>query len=308
MKDTRSLTYVADVEKKLLTHVLLNILPRTYTGNTEENKKGKKQRIQGVKKMEDIVFKYKEEPELKNTILIEGLPGVGNVGKLAAEHLIDELEAELFCEIYSIYLPPQVLVSEDGIAELVNNELYYKKNVGENDFDLLIITGDYQGMTPQGQYRMTDKILSLSDKYDIKKMFSLGGYGQGEMIEKPEVLGAVTDEEFIDEMEDLGVVFSEEHPSSGIVGASGLLLGLGKKMYDLDGICLMGETSGYFVDPGAARAVLKILVKDLGFEIGYDKLDDKAKEVESLTSKIKEMDSGPGMQQESSKEDLRYIG
>ncbi len=258
--------------------------------------------------MEDIVFKYKLEPELKDTVLIEGLPGVGNVGKLAAEHLIDELEAELFCEIYSIYLPPQVLVSEDGLVKLVNNELYYKKNVGEENLDLVIITGDYQGMTPQGQYRMTDKILSLSDRYDIKKIYSLGGYGQGEMVEKPEVLGAITNEKFFEEMEELGVVFSEEHPSSGIVGASGLLLGLGKKMYDVDGICLMGETSGYFVDPGAARAVLKILVEDLGFEIGYDKLDDKAKEVESLTSKIKEMDASPGMQQESGKEDLSYIG
>lgn len=258
--------------------------------------------------MDDIVFKFKEKPQLKDTVLIEGLPGVGNVGKLAAEHLIDEIGAELFCEIYSIYLPPQVLVGEDGIAKLVNNELYYKKDVGEDGVDLLILTGDYQGMTPQGQYRLTDKILSLSEDYDIKKIFSLGGYGQGEMVEKPDVLGAVTNEYLIDEMEEIGVVFSEEHPSSGIVGASGLLIGLGKRLYDIEGVCLMGETSGYFVDPGAARAVLKILVKSLGFEVEYDKLDDKAKEVESLTTKLKEMDAGTGMQQESGREDLSYIG
>lgn len=258
--------------------------------------------------MDDIVFKFKEKPQLKDTVLIEGLPGVGNVGKLAAEHLIDEIGGELFCEIYSIYLPPQVLVSEDGIAKLVNNELYYKKDVGENGVDLLILTGDYQGMTPQGQYRLTDKILSLSEDYDIKKIFSLGGYGQGEMVEKPDVLGAVTNEDLIDEMEEIGVVFSEEHPSSGIVGASGLLIGLGKRLYDIEGVCLMGETSGYFVDPGAARAVLKILVKSLEFEVEYDKLDDKAKEVESLTTKLKEMDAGTGMQQESGREDLSYIG
>ncbi len=258
--------------------------------------------------MEEIVLKFKEKPKLENTVLIEGLPGVGNVGKLAAEHLIDEIDAELFCEIYSIYLPPQVLVSEDGLAELVNNELYYKKNIGEDNIDLLILTGDYQGMTPQGQYQLTDKILSMSEDYNVKTIFSLGGYGQGEMVEKPDVLGAVTDEALIDEMEELGVVFSEEHPSSGIVGASGLLLGMGKRLYDINGICLMGETSGYFVDPGAARAVLKILVKSLGFEVKYDKLDDKAKEVESLTTKLKEMDAGTGMQQDTGKEDLSYIG
>ncbi|MFO7792695.1 MAG: proteasome assembly chaperone family protein [Candidatus Saliniplasma sp.] len=258
--------------------------------------------------MDDIVLKYKERPQLENAILIEGLPGVGNVGKLAAEHLIDEIDAELFCKIYSIYLPPQVLVSGDGIAKLVNNELYYKNDVGEENLDLVILTGDYQGMTPQGQYRLTDKLLSISNEFGIKKIFSLGGYGQGEMVETPDVLGAVTNEDLIENMEELGVVFSEEHPSSGIVGASGLLLGLGKSIYDIDGVCLMGETSGYFVDPGAARAVLKILVSYLGFEVSYDKLDDKAKEVESLTTKLKEMDTGAGMQQESGKEDLSYIG
>ena len=35
-----------------------------------------------------------EEVQLKNAILLEGLPGVGNVGKLAATHLIEELNAK----------------------------------------------------------------------------------------------------------------------------------------------------------------------------------------------------------------------
>ena len=35
-----------------------------------------------------------EEVQLENAILLEGLPGVGNVGKLAATHLIEELNAK----------------------------------------------------------------------------------------------------------------------------------------------------------------------------------------------------------------------
>ena len=41
--------------------------------------------------MESIKVIFYEEPELVNPILIEGLPGVGNVGKLAAEHLLDQI-------------------------------------------------------------------------------------------------------------------------------------------------------------------------------------------------------------------------
>ena len=35
-----------------------------------------------------------EDIKLKDAILLEGLPGVGNVGKLAAMHLIEELKAK----------------------------------------------------------------------------------------------------------------------------------------------------------------------------------------------------------------------
>ncbi len=258
--------------------------------------------------MDDIIVDFKEKPELEDAVLVEGLPGVGNVGKLAVEHLKDEIEANELAEIHSLYFPPQVLVDEDGLSKLVNNRLYYKKDVGEEDTDLILLTGDYQGMTPQGQYQLTDKILSSSKELGVNQVFSLGGYSQGEMVDIPEVLGAATTQEMIDEMKDLGVKFSEEHPSSGIVGASGLLLGLGKKIYDLSGVCLMGETSGYFVDPAAARAVLKKLMSYLGKEIGYEKLDEKAEEVEELTNKVKDMDMGNLQQQEGGSEDLSYIG
>jgi proteasome assembly chaperone (PAC2) family protein len=39
--------------------------------------------------MENVIINYLQKPDLKDPVLIEGLPGVGNVGKLAAEHLID---------------------------------------------------------------------------------------------------------------------------------------------------------------------------------------------------------------------------
>ncbi len=66
-----------------------------------------------------------EEVELENPIFIEALPGLGHVGKLAADHMIDELEATKFAEIYSPTFPPQVLIKEDGIIGNMLNELYY---------------------------------------------------------------------------------------------------------------------------------------------------------------------------------------
>jgi len=57
-----------------------------------------------------------EDIQLNDAILLEGLPGVGNVGKLAATHLIEELKAKKCMEIYSSHFPPQVLIDDDGIV------------------------------------------------------------------------------------------------------------------------------------------------------------------------------------------------
>jgi len=102
--------------------------------------------------MDKITVIYSEEPVLDNPILVEGLPGVGNVGKLAAEHLLDQLKATKFADIYSVHFPPQVVLNDEGVVKLVNNELYYSKSDGKHP-DLILMVGDYQGLTPGGTVR-----------------------------------------------------------------------------------------------------------------------------------------------------------
>ncbi|MDD4331543.1 MAG: PAC2 family protein, partial [Methanosarcinaceae archaeon] len=50
---------------------------------------------------ESTLIRLKKELELEKPILIVGLPGVGLVGKLVAEHLVSELNAEKVFEVYS---------------------------------------------------------------------------------------------------------------------------------------------------------------------------------------------------------------
>lgn len=252
--------------------------------------------------MDDVMLVYSERPELKDPIMIEGLPGVGNVGKLAAEHLVDQLKAVKFLEMFSKYFPPQVLVTDSGVIKLVSNEMFFVKRP-EAENDLVILIGDYQGLTPDGQYELSDRTLKVAKDLGVKMTFTLGGYGLGKLIEKPRVLGAVTDEPLVEEMKQYGVTFSKGEPGSGIVGASGLLLGLGKVM-GMRSVCLMGETSGYFVDPKAAQAVLEVLSKILKVELDFSDLEDKAQQIDMLTSKLKDSEPQP----ESRKEDLGYIG
>ncbi|UCE37367.1 MAG: proteasome assembly chaperone family protein [Thermoplasmata archaeon] len=254
--------------------------------------------------MENVIINYLQKPDINDPILIEGLPGVGNVGKLAAEHLIDQLHAEKFADLFSKHFPPQVLVGEDGVVKLVNNELHFVKSSNKDGFDLIILVGDYQGMTPEGQYELASKILEVAREFKVKKIFTLGGYGMGKVIEYPRVLGATTNKGLVEEMRKYGITFPKGEPGSGIVGASGLLLGLGV-LEGIESVCLMGETSGYFADPKAAQAVLEVLTKILNVKVDFKQLELKAKELDYMTSKLKDLETS---MIESQKEDLNYFG
>jgi len=254
--------------------------------------------------MDYVTVKYiGNKPKLKNPILLEGLPGIGNVGKLAVEHLIDNINAVKFAEVYSKDFPPQVFINTDGTIELVNNEFYYWKGKKKGQRDLILLTGDYQGLSSQGQYELVEKILDLAEEFGVKEMFTLGGYGLGHEIGEPKVLCATTDKKLVKTMKKYGAVFKKNEPGGGIVGASGLLLGLGK-LRGMQGVCLMGETPGYLVDPKSAKAVLKILMKVTNLNIALSALEKKAKEIEHIAHQLKEMET----LSKEKPEELKYIG
>lgn len=122
--------------------------------------------------MDNVVLNMLEKPDLKNPIMIEGLPGIGLVGKLAGDHLLDELKAKKFAEIYSPYLPPQVNIKEDGTIKLVDMEFH---SWSENEKELILLTGDFQGITPDSQYQMAEKIIELALGLNVKRIYTLGG-------------------------------------------------------------------------------------------------------------------------------------
>jgi uncharacterized protein (TIGR00162 family) len=242
------------------------------------------------------------EPTLSDPVLVEGLPGVGHVGKLAAEHLLEEFDGELIRRVFADEFPPQVAVDEAGVAELVCAELHA---VETDDRDLIVLTGDHQAGSNAGHYSLTEAFLDVAEGFGVERLFALGGVPTGELIEEYEVLGAVTDAGLIDELEAEGVAFRADEPAGGIVGVSGLLLGLGARR-GLDAACLMGETSGYLVDPKSARAVLEVLEAVVGFDVDYESLEDRAEEMEEVVGKIQEMQN-QGAQMPTD-DDLRYIG
>lgn len=247
-----------------------------------------------------------EEIEIENPIFIEALPGIGHVGKLAADHIIDELDATKFAEIYSPSFPPQVFVGEDGIIDSMINEMYYVKDIGENHLNFIILVGNTQGLSPEGQYGICKNIIEYIKPFGVEKIFTLGGMATGQPVEKPKVYGAATDSENIDVLKEHDVEIRSN--DGGIVGASGLFLGIGKR-FGMNGSCLMGETPGYFIDAEAAEAILLKLSEILNFDINTDKLEERAQETREMLAKAQQMEQDlMNKAANNDRDDLRYIG
>ena len=246
-----------------------------------------------------------EEVDLTEPIFIEALPGIGHVGKLVAEHIIHELDAKKFAELYSPSFPPQVFVSEEGLIEPMKNEFYALN--GDNGQDYIILVGNTQGLSPEGQHEVCGIILDLVEKYGVKQMFTLGGLGTGQPIEKSKVLGAATTLELAEMLKEHNVTLRSA--DGGIIGASGLLLGMGM-LRGINGVCLMGETPGYFIDADASKAVLTVLLDILNMEMDVAKLEERAEETRKMISKAQQMERemAERMHIAPGEEDLRYIG
>lgn len=245
--------------------------------------------------MKETIIYVLERPQLRNPVFIEGLPGIGLVGKLAADHLIQELNAVKFAELYSPHFMHQVLIKRGSIVELMKNEFYYWKNPDERGRDIIIITGDQQvpPTDSPGHYEVVGKILDFVSEFGVREIITMGGYQVPELQGEPRVLAAVTHESLVDhyrkmlETCEVEVLWREDE-GGAIVGAAGLLLGLGK-LRSMYGISLLGESLGYIVDAKAAKSVLSAVTKILGVKVDMSALDERAKETEEILQKVQEM-------------------
>jgi len=206
--------------------------------------------------MDKPQFRHLFHPQLEHPVLVEGLPGFGNVGKIAAQLLIDYTHAKLFAELYSPFFPDYVTVNENGTCGPPRYE-FYASSTDKKQF--IILAGDSQPSLEDviAHYEICGEILDFAEKYGCKFIVTMGGVPTSRPGE--EVYVAATSEKLTVENVKKGAV---PYGKGKIMGATGLLLGLAKER-GLEGICLLGSTIGLEADREAALSVFKFLLKTM---------------------------------------------
>ncbi len=257
--------------------------------------------------MKETIIIEKEKIELRNPVLIEGLPGLGTVGKIVAQYIIEQTKAEKIAELYSPHFSYYVLVDEKGDVRLLRNEFYaWKNKFGGND--LIILTGDCQAQTVEGQYEVADHILNFAKDKGVELLITIGGY-RDKVEGEPKVIAASTHPEILRKALEAGAINSPAR--SPIVGAAGILVGLAS-LKGLKALCLLGETLGYIPDPKAAKSVLNVLMKLLDFKINMADIEKEIARSEEAMEKIRAVEAQKRLtlqkKKEIEKERITYIG
>lgn len=243
--------------------------------------------------------KHLIDPSLKPpVVLIQGLPGIGFVGKIAVDYLIEELHATKFAELYSPYLTMPdgnvgIHVAQDGSFTLPHYDFYSCVNVSPN---LVLLTGNVQPIS-WGQYEVASKVLEFVSTLGCQRVIAIGGFQLYSNEESTRVYGVSNSPKLMEEFLRYSVAVTD---GGAITGACGIILGLADK-HKLESIGLLGVTRGDHPDMESAKNILSILSQALGFPISLKRLEMQIEEIKSKIEKLKTQVEIGGLRKEEDK-------
>jgi proteasome assembly chaperone (PAC2) family protein len=253
-----------------------------------------------------LAVKLYSRPQLANSIMFCGWPGIGNIGLKAVDSLRISVGAELFGEIepWDFFEPEQVIIKNGFLKDLVfpANRFFYSHKEKQ---DLLFFIGKQQpgdGTTEYAEgrkaFQMANLVLDVAEQFGCRRIYTSGAaVTQIHHTSRPRVWAVPNSNNLIEQIRQYRntVLMSAVEGRQGqgvITGLNGLLLGAAKQR-SIEAICLMGEIPYYLQAapwpyPKASKSVLEVFADIIGIDINMDKLVEQAEKVQARTDELLE--------------------
>lgn len=210
---------------------------------------------------------------LENPIIIEGFPGIGLVGNIASQHLIDELDMEYIGSMESKYFPP--------IAVLFNGIINMPVRIYESkEYNIITVISDIP-IHPTISYEVSKVLMDWAQSINVKEIVSIAGIAT--MTSDEKVFGAATNDDMLNRIKDHVEIFQV----GTISGISGSVM-TECFMRNVPAISMLGETNSPNPDPRAAASVIKVLNIIYDLPIDTDNLMEQAEQIEIELQKLAE--------------------
>ena len=225
-----------------------------------------------------IQIKLLKECNFKGYTLIEGFPGAGLVGPMAASYMIEKLKME-YCGYIESDLFPPIAAIHDGVP-LFPARIYMSQKS-----KLVIVMSEFI-IPPNAIYPLSSELLSFVRKNGISKIVSVGGIPSKEPTSAQHITSP--DKELIKKAASKNIKAIDE----GVIAGVSAVIMTGAEQLKIPVLSILVEINPQITDPKYAEVAIGALNKIINTNIDLEELDKEAKEVEAkikeLMSKVKE--------------------
>lgn len=213
------------------------------------------------------------KPKSNNPVIVEGFPGIGLVGNIASQQIIDELEMEYLGAINSKYFPPVAMLFE-GLVRMPIRMYESPKN------EMIVVVSDIP-IHPDIAHIVSKALVDWAASVNAREIISIAGMPIE--TETHIVFGAATTKEGLESIEKEVEIF-QMGTISGIAGS------IVTECFarNMPAISLLGSTRSPNPDPLAAVAVIKVLNDLYDLSIDTEKLIKQAEQIELEMQKLAE--------------------
>jgi uncharacterized protein len=224
-------------------------------------------------RMEDFVKVKVEKLECKNPTIICGFPGMGLVGNIVAQFLMDQFKMDLCGHLESRLFPPVAIVYS-GLAKT-------PVRVYENaELEIVIVFSDIP-IDPLISSEVGRSIVKWAKSVNTKEIITIAGLATTGEERRVFVAAATPDD--LNRAKDKAQVFEV----GTISGVPGVVLNESQNC-GIPAVCILGETRGANPDPRAAAEVVKAMAAIWGWDIKTDQLIKEADQIEQMLHKLSE--------------------
>ncbi|MFH1780155.1 MAG: PAC2 family protein [Candidatus Micrarchaeota archaeon] len=203
--------------------------------------------------------------KLKNPLVIEGFPGIGMIGTIAASFLAEKLEMKLIGYFSSPEFPPISAIHD--FKPVFPTRIYASEK-----YDLIVLFSEFV-IPARAVYPLAEEVLEWSKAKNARVIYSLAGIALQEPTNK---LHAIASTKLIsDDLTKSGFELVKEGATQGV---SGILIAKCAAL-GFPAANLMAETNKPF-DPYASSRLLKKIAELLKVSLDTTSLEKQGKEIE----------------------------
>ncbi len=210
--------------------------------------------------------------KLKNPILIEGFPGVGMIGTIAAMHLVKEWDMELVGYIDSEAFPPLCTVHNE--EPLPAARIYQSKK-----YNILVLFSEFV-IPISAVSSVANEIVLWGEDKKLSAIISLGGVGID--ASKETVFGIASTEGLKNDLKETGVTIVKEGVTTGVTG----LILANAYVRKFPAAAILTSSRGMNINLVGAANVLDKLSELLHIKIDTEKLKKEGEEIEEKLKKL----------------------